>query len=171
MADRAGAITMKGKPLTLEGNEVKVGQTAPDFTLIAPDFSEKKLADFKGKTRIISVVPSLDTSVCDTETRRFNQEAANLGDDIVILTVSVDTPPAIKRWCGAAGIDRVVALSDFKDHNFGKSYGVRIKELGLLARCVFVVDKSDKVTYVQLVPEVAQEPDYNAVLEAAKKAG
>lgn len=171
MADRAGAITLKGKPMTLEGSELKVGQPAPDFTLTAADMSEKTLRDYEGKVKVISVVPSIDTPVCDTETRRFNEEAAKLGPDVVVLTVSVDAPPALKRWCAAAGIDKVICLSDFKDHDFGKSYGVRIKELGLMARCVFVVDRKDTVSYVQLVPEVAQEPDYAAVLEAAKKAG
>ena len=171
MAERSGAITFKGNPMTLEGNEVKAGQQAPDFTLTANDMSAKTLKDFAGKVKVISVVPSLDTPVCDRETRRFNEEAANLGDNIVVLTVSMDLPMAQKRWCAAAGIDKVVTLSDFKTHEFGKKWGVRIKELGLLARSVFVVDKNDKVTHVELVKEVAEEPNYDRVLEAARKVG
>lgn len=167
MIERKGVVTLKGNPVTVLGPELKVGEKAPDFTLKANDMSDKTLADFAGKIKIISVVPSLDTPVCDTETRRFNQEAANLGNDVVILTVSVDTPMAQKRWCGAAGVDKVVTLSDFKDHSFGLAYGVRIKEVGLLMRAVFVLDRNDKIVYIQRVPEVAQEPDYAAVLGAA----
>ncbi len=170
MAERANAITMKGKPMTLVGNEVRVGQPAPDFTLTGADMQPRTLKDFAGKVKIISVVPSIDTSVCATETRRFNEEASKLGDDVVILTVSVDTPMAQKRWCAAEGVDRVVLLSDFKDHGFGNAYGCRIKELGLLARQVIVVDKNDKVVYSELVKEVANEPDYDKALEAAKNA-
>lgn len=169
MTERAAAITLKGNPMTLIGDELKAGDKAPAFTLKATDMSDKTLADFAGKVKIISVVPSLDTPVCDTETRRFNDEAGKLGDDIVILTVSVDLPMAQKRWCGAAGVENVVCLSDFKDHSFGKAYGVRIKEIGLLARQVMVVDKDDVIRYVELVPEVAQEPDYDAALAAAKE--
>lgn len=170
MTERPEAITLKGNPMTLLGEALKPGDAAPAFSLKANDMSDKTLADFAGKVKLISVVPSLDTPVCDTETRKFNESAAALGDDIVILTVSVDTPMAQKRWCGAAGVDKVVTLSDFKDHSFGPAYGVRIKEIGLLARQVMVVDKDDKLTYVELVPEVAQEPDYDAALAAAKAA-
>ncbi len=170
MTERQGVITFGGAPLTLLGNEIKAGDKAPDFTLTDNDLAPKTLADYKGKVLIISAVPSLDTSVCDMETRRFNTEAANLGDDIAILTVSMDLPFAQKRWCGANGIDKVQTLSDHKDASLGTGYGVLIKELRLLARCIFVIDASGKVTYVQLVNEVTNEPDYNAVLEAAKKA-
>jgi thiol peroxidase len=170
MTERSGATTLKGNPMTLVGDEVQVGQTAPDFSLKATDMSDKSLSDYAGKVKLISVVPSIDTPVCDTETRKFNEKAAALGDDVVILTVSVDTPMAFKRWCAAAGIDQVECLSDFKDHGFGKAYGVRMKETGLLARQVMVVDKNDKVTYVELVKEVADEPDYDAAIEAAKAA-
>lgn len=166
MAERAGAITMKGNPLTLVGNEIKVGDQAPDATLVANDLSEVKLSSFKGKKVIISAVPSLDTPVCDTETRRFNQEAAKLGD-VVILTVSKDLPFAQKRWCGAAGVTAVKTLSDYRG-NFGETYGVLIKGLNLLARAIFVVDENGKVTYNQLVKEVAQEPNYEEVLKAVK---
>ncbi len=166
MAERAGAITMKGNPLTLVGNEVKVGDDAPDVTLVANDLSEVKLSSFKGKKVIISAVPSLDTPVCDVETRRFNQEAAKLGD-VVILTVSKDLPFAQKRWCGAAGVTAVKTLSDYRS-NFGETYGVLIKGLNLLARAIFVVDEKGKVVYNQLVKEVAQEPNYEEVLKAVK---
>jgi thioredoxin-dependent peroxiredoxin len=167
MTERAAAVTLKGNPMTLVGGELKVGDKAPDFTLKANDMSDKTLADFAGKVKIISIVPSLDTPICDTQTRRFNQDAGGL-DGVVVLTVSVDLPMAQKRWCGAAGVDNVVCLSDFKDHSFGKAYGVRIKEVGLLARQVMVVDKDNTIKYVQLVPEVAQEPNYDAALEVAK---
>lgn len=167
MSERPGAITFKGNPMTLVGNELGPGDAAPDFELIANDLSEKHLSDYVDKTIILSAVPSLDTGVCDTETRTFNEKAAGLGDDVVVLTVSMDLPFAQKRWCAAAGVDRVITLSDYKHATFGKAYGIFIKELGLLARCIFVI-KDGKITYQQLVPEVAEEPDYDAVLEAAK---
>ena len=160
MTERAAAVTLKGNPMTLVGAELKVGDTAPDFSLKANDMSDKTLADFAGKVKIISIVPSLDTPVCDTQTRKFNEDAGSL-DGVVVLTVSVDLPMAQKRWCGAAGVENVVCLSDYKDHSFGKAYGVRIKEVGLLARTVLVVDKDNTIKYVQLVPEVATEPDYD----------
>lgn len=168
MAERAGAITFKGNPMTLVGSEIKEGDTAPDFTLIATDLSEKHLADYAGKKLILSTVPSLDTGVCDAETRRFNEEAAKLGDDVQIVTVSMDLPFAQKRWCGAAGVDRVETLSDYRDREFAQNYGLLIKELGLLARCVLVIDPEGKVRYRQLVPEVAQEPDYEGVIGACR---
>ena len=170
MTERAEAITLKGNPMTLVGPELKAGDAAPAFSLKATDMSDKTLADYAGKVKLISVVPSLDTPVCDTETRKFNEHAAALGDGVVVLTVSVDTPMAQKRWCAAAGVEQVHCLSDFKDHTFGPAYGVRIKEIGLLARQILVVDQNDKITYVQLVKEVADEPDYDAALAAAKAA-
>ena len=170
MTERSKAVTLKGNPMTLVGDELKVGDPAPDFSLKATDMSDKSLADFAGKVKLISVVPSIDTPVCETETRTFNERAADLGDDIVVLTVSVDTPMAQKRFCAAQGIEKVHMLSDFKDHSFGPAYGVRIKEVGLLARQIFVVDKNNKITYTQLVGEVAEEPDYDAALGAAKSA-
>lgn len=169
MTERAAAITLKGNPMTLIGDALKAGDKAPAFTLKANDMSDKTLKDFAGKVKILSVVPSLDTPVCDTETRKFNEAAGKLGDGVIVLTVSVDLPMAQKRWCAAAGVDNVVTLSDFKDHSFGKAYGVRIKEIGLLARQVMVIDKNDTIQYVELVPEVAQEPNYDAALAAAKK--
>ncbi|MEM1109024.1 MAG: thiol peroxidase [Planctomycetota bacterium] len=170
MTERPETVTLKGNPMTLLGDELKVGDAAPDFSLKANDMSDKSLADYAGKVKLISVVPSLDTPVCDTETRKFNEAASGLGDGVVVLTVSVDTPMAQKRWCGAAGVENVETLSDFKDHAFGPAYGVRIKEVGLLARQIFVVDADDKITYTQLVTEVAEEPDYDAALAAAKAA-
>ena len=166
MAERTGLTTMKGNPLTLLGNEVKVGDAAPDATLVANDLSEVKLSSFKGKKVIISVVPSLDTPVCDLQTKRFNQEASKLGD-VVVVTVSKDLPFAQKRWCAAAGATAVKTLSDYRG-NFGEIYGVLLKGLNLLARAIFVVDAGGKVRYVQLVKEVATEPDYEAVLKAVR---
>jgi len=167
MVERKGAITMKGNPLTLIGPEIKPGDQAPDVVLVANDLSEVKLSSFRGKKIILSVVPSLDTPVCDLQTRRFNKEASMLAD-VVVLTVSRDLPFAQKRWCGAAGTTAVVTLSDYRG-NFGETYGVLIRGLGLLARCIFVIDEKGKVTYTQLVKEVTHEPDYEDVLKSVKK--
>lgn len=169
MSERKGQITMNGNPLTLLGEPVQTGRKAPDFEVLANDLSVVKSADLKGKVCIICSVPSLDTSVCDTETRKFNEHAAALGDDIAVWVISMDLPFAQKRWCGAAGIDRVKTLSDHRDASFGKAFGVLIKELRLLARAVFVLDKEGVVRYTQLVKEVAQEPDYDAALKAARE--
>ena len=169
MTERSGATTMHGNPLTLVGNELKVGDSAPDVTLLDNELQPVNLSSFKGKTCILSSVPSLDTPVCDMETRKFNDAAGNLGDNIVILTISMDLPFAQKRWCGAAGVDKVHTLSDHLNASFGEAYGVLIKELRLLARAIFVVDKSGSIRYIQLVKEVSEEPDYDAVLEAATK--
>jgi thioredoxin-dependent peroxiredoxin len=163
------SVTFKGNAVTLLGNEVKVGDQAPDFKVLANDMSEVTLQDTKGQVRLISAVPSLDTGVCDAETRRFNEEAVKL-DNVKVLTVSVDLPFAQKRWCGAAGIENVQTVSDHRELSFGEAYGVAIKELRLLARAVFVVDSNDKVTYVQYVSEVTDHPDYEAAVEAAKQA-
>jgi thiol peroxidase len=168
MKERTGIVTIHGNPLTLLGPELKPGDTAPDFTLADNDLKPKTLADFAGKTLIISAVPSLDTPTCDMETRRFNKEAASLGADIKILTVSMDLPFAQKRWCGAAGVDAVVTLSDYMTAGFGEAYGVLIKELHLLARAVFVVDKTGTIKYLEIVKEVATEPHYDAALSAAR---
>lgn len=170
MPERTGLITMHGNGLTLTGNPVNVGDKAPDFTVTDNDLGSKSLADYAGKVLIIAAVPSLDTSVCDIEARRFNSEAAELSDDIEILTISMDLPFAQKRWCGAAGADQVVTLSDHAAASFGENYGLLIKELRLLARAVLVVDREGVITYQEIVPEVANEPDYAAALEAAKKA-
>ncbi|WP_134703426.1 thiol peroxidase [Ammoniphilus sp. YIM 78166] len=162
-------VTFKGNLITLLGNEVKVGDQAPNFTVLANDLSPVTLENSKGTVRIISVVPSIDTGVCDQQTRRFNEEAANL-ENATILTVSVDLPFAQKRWCGAADIDKVQTLSDHRDLSFGEAYGVAIKELRLLARAVFVIDKNDKVTYAEYVSEATNHPNYEAAVEAAKAA-
>ncbi|MBX6396324.1 MAG: thiol peroxidase, partial [Alicyclobacillaceae bacterium] len=156
-------------PVTLLGNPVKVGDPAPNFTVLANDLSPVTLEDFKDTVRIISVVPSLDTPVCDQQTRRFNEEAAKL-PGVTVLTISVDLPFAQKRWCGAAGIDKVKTLSDHRDLSFGMAYGVVMQDLRLLARAVFVVDKQGKLVYVEYVPDVGQHPNYEAALEAAKAA-
>jgi thiol peroxidase len=168
MKEQKRTVTMKGNPLTLVGNEVKVGQPAPDFEVIANDMSPVKLSSFKGKVCIICSVPSLDTSVCDIETRRFNEEAGKLGSNVVVLTISMDLPFAQKRWCGAAGIKNVQTLSDYRDASFGKAYGVLIKELRLLARAVLVIDKKGIIRYVQIVDELTNEPDYKAALDVVK---
>jgi thiol peroxidase len=169
MEERTGIVTMKGNPLTLVGNEVKVGDVAPEFEVLANDLSPVKFSSFRDKVCIVSSVPSLDTPVCDTETRRFNEEAERLSSDVAILTISMDLPFAQKRWCGAAGITRVQTLSDHRDASFGTSYGVLIKELRLLARAVFVVDRNGVVQYVQLSKEITQEPDYEGILRAVSK--
>ena len=168
MEDRKDIITMKGQPLTLLGKGLKVGEPALDFEALTNDLSPIKLSSFRGKTCIISSVPSLDTSVCDTMTRRFNEEAGSLGGDVVVLTISMDLPFAQGRWCGAAGVKNVQTLSDHRDASFGNAFGVLIKELRLLARAVFVVDKEGIVRYVQIVNELTNEPDYEAVLQAVK---
>jgi thiol peroxidase len=169
MKERPGLVTIKGNPLTLVGNEVQIGQPAPDFTALDNDLEAVDFSSYRGKVCVISSVPSLDTPVCDAQTRRFNGEAAKLGDDVVILTISMDLPFAQKRWCGAAGVDRVQTLSDHRDASFGKAYGMLLMELRLLARGVLVVDRDGIIRYFQLVREVAEEPDYQAALDAVQK--
>jgi thioredoxin-dependent peroxiredoxin len=169
MEERKGAVTLRGNSFTLVGKEVKVGDKAPDVELLDNDLKPATFSAFKGKVVIVSSVPSLDTPTCDMETRRFNTEAAGLGDNVIILTVSTDLPFAQKRWCGAAGVDKVKTLSDHRETAFGQGYGVLIKELRLLARAIFVLDKKGVVQYVQLVKEISQEPDYAAVIAAVKK--
>lgn len=161
-------VRFKGNPVTLTGNEVKIGEQAPNFLVLDHELSPVTLEDSKGTVRIISVVPSVDTPVCDQQTRRFNEEAANL-NGVTVLTVSVDLPFAQKRWCGAAGIDQVQTLSDHRDLSFGNAYGVVIEELRLLARAIFVIDKLDKVVHVEYVSEVTEHPDYEAAIGAARK--
>lgn len=161
-------VNMKGNPMPLEGEEVTVGSQAPEFTLTGIDMKPVSLSDTSG-VRIFSIVPSLDTPVCDAQTRRFNEAAAEL-DGVSILTISRDLPFAQKRWCGAAGVDKVTTLSDYKDGSFGRGWGVMLQPLQIHARAVYVVDASNKVTYAQLVPEVTEHPDYDACLAAAKQA-
>ncbi|MEW5774339.1 MAG: thiol peroxidase [Thermodesulfobacteriota bacterium] len=164
------SVTFKGAPLALAGSLPRPGDPAPAFAALANDLSPKTLADYPGKVLVICAVPSLDTPVCDMETRRFNQEAGRLGPDVQVLVVSMDLPFAQARWCGAAGADHVQTLSDHREAAFGTNWGVLIPALRLLARAVFVVGRDGRVAYVQLVPEIAQEPDYAAVLAAAAKA-
>ncbi|MHC4062035.1 MAG: thiol peroxidase [Planctomycetota bacterium] len=168
MQEREGAITVKGDPLTLLGEQVKVGDPAPDCEVLDNDLSPVRLSSYHGKVCIICSVPSLDTPVCDTETRKFNEQAGQLTEQVTVLTISMDLPFAQKRWCGAAGIENVQTLSDHRDAAFGAAYGVLIKELRLLARAVFVVDKAGTIRYIQLVRELTEEPDYDAALKAAK---
>lgn len=162
-------VTFQGNPLHLEGEQPVVGQKAPDFSLSANDLSPRGLGDYAGKVLVLVSVPSLDTPVCDMEVRRFNTEAASLSDKVRIVAVSCDLPFAQARWCGAAGVKAVESLSDHMETSFGKKYGVLIKELRLLARAVFVVAPDGTLAYSQIVPEVSNEPDYGAVLEAVKK--
>jgi thioredoxin-dependent peroxiredoxin len=166
--ERTGVATLKGNPLTLIGPELKAGDKAPDFKVNKDLVTEVSLKDFAGKVKLISVVPSIDTGVCDAQTRRFNEEASKLGDEVVVLTISNDLPPAQARWCGAAGVDRVTMLSDYKNVSFGDAYGVHIKELRLLMRSIFVVDKNDNITYVEYLKEMTEHPDYEQALAAVR---
>jgi thioredoxin-dependent peroxiredoxin len=168
---RTGVITFKGNPMTLLGNEIRVGQTAPDFTVFYFEGGLKKITlnDLKGKPSIVSVVPSLDTGVCQIQTKRFNQDLAAFGDSINALTVSRDLPFAMNRFCGAEEIKAMRTGSDYQDGSFGNGWGLMIDELKLLARAVYVLDKDGKVVYGQIVPEVTMEPDYAGAVEALKK--
>ncbi|MGH7901811.1 MAG: thiol peroxidase [Thermodesulfobacteriota bacterium] len=168
--ERPGAVTMRGNPVTLIGPEIKIGDKAPNFNAVeALGSPPVSLDSLKGKVKVFNVIVSVDTPVCDVQTKRFNAEAASLPGDVQILTVSMDLPFAQKRYCGAAGIDKVKTASDYKDASFGQAYGVLIKENRLLARAVFVVDKDDKVQYVEYVKEVTHEPNYDGALNAIKK--
>jgi thiol peroxidase len=166
--ERTGLVTFKGNPLTLLGQEVKVGDRAPNFQVVDKAMQRVTLDSFKGKVKIITAVPSLDTPVCDTETHRFNDEAGKLPEKAVVLTISMDLPFAQARWCAAAGVDKVQTFSDYRDRSFGLAYGVLLKELKLLSRSVFIVDEQDFIRYVELVPEVTQQPDYERVMNAAR---
>ena len=157
-------ITFKQEPITLLGSQVKTGETAPEFTLLDNDLNEVNLSTYDGQKKLISVVPSIDTGVCDQQTRKFNEEASQ--EDGVVLTVSVDLPFAQKRWCASNGLDNVITLSDHKDLSFGKNYGVVMEELRLLARSVFVLDKNNKVVYSEIVTEGTDFPDFESALEA-----
>jgi thiol peroxidase len=173
MADRVGAVSFKGNPVTLSGPEIKPGSDAPDFTAVDNGLQPVKLSQARGKVIVLSAVPSLDTPVCDMETRRFNQEASKLGGNVEVWTVSMDLPFAQKRWCGAAGATAVKTLSDFREHSFAQNYGVLVKEgplAGLTARAVFVVGKDGKVKHVEYVKEITTEPNYDTALSAVKQA-
>ena len=167
--ERKNAVTFKGNPLTLIGEEIKPGMKAPDFEVLANNLTPVNLSNYDGKIKVISVVPSLDTPVCDTQTRKFNQEAVNFSKDVVVLTISMDLPFAQTRWCGAAGVSNVITLSDHKDGNFGMAFGVYIAELRLLSRSVFILDKNNEVKYVEYLSEVTNEPDYARAIDALKK--
>jgi thiol peroxidase len=169
MTERQGVITIHGNALTLVGDEVKVGSPAPEAELLDNGLNPVKISSYRGKALVIVSVPSLDTPVCDIETRRFNDEAANLGPDIQLITISMDLPFAQKRWCGAAGVANLQTLSDHRQADFGTAYGVLIKELRLLARAVFIVDREGMVQYMQLVQEVTNEPNYEEVLQTLNK--
>lgn len=163
------SVTFKGAPQQMSGQLPQVGQKAPDFKLVANDMSGVSLENSRGKVRIVSVVPSVDTPVCSIETARFNREFDNLPENVVGYTVSVDTPFAQKRWCAAEGVEKMQLLSDFKGQKFSRDYGVYLDDLGITARCIFIIDKDDKVAYTQLVPEIAQEPDYDEVMSKARE--
>lgn len=166
--ERTGVATFKGNPITLIGPELKVGDQAPDFNLSKNLLEQSTLSDYAGKVKLISVVPSLDTGVCDAQTRRFNEAASELGDDVIVLTISADLPFAQARWCGAAGVDRVITLSDYRDNSFGKAYGVLIKEFVIDMRSIFVIDQNDVIQYVEYLPEMAEHPNYDQAVEAVK---
>ena len=166
---RHGAVTFKGNPLTLVGEEVKVGAAAPDFTLTGDAMQDIRKADLLGKPTIISVVPSLDTPVCQVQTKTFNQRLAALGDKVTALTVSLDLPFAMNRFCGAESIKSMRSGSDYMDRNFGQHWGLLIDELKILARAVYVLDAQGIVRYAQLVKEVASEPEYDAAIAALEK--
>lgn len=174
MADmRAGAVNFKGNPIGLGGPEIKVGQDAPDFTAVDNGLQPVKLSASKGKVVILSAVPSLETPVCDMETKKFNEEAGKLGGNVEVWTISMDLPFTQKKWCGAAGVSSVKTLSDFRDHSFSQNYGVMVKEgplAGLTARAVFVVGKDGKVKHAEYVKEITTEPSYDAAISAAKQA-
>ena len=168
MTGRVGAVTFKGIPLTVMGEPLELGDTAPEFTLRASDQSERTLADYTGKVKLISVVHSLDTGICDAQTRRFNEEAATLGETVAVITVSAEHPLNQRRWCGAAGIDQIEVLSDHYDMNFGDAYGTHIQEWRLQQRAIFVIDQEDTVRYIEYLPEIAQHPDYQSALSAVR---
>ena len=169
MKERFGLVTLKGQPVTLLGNSLKEGDSAPDFHVTDNDFKPFSFASLEDNIVIIASVPSLDTPICDLEARRFNLEAAALGEAVRILTVSMDLPFAQKRWCAAAGVSNLLTLSDHKEASFGTEYGVLIKELRLLARAVFIVDRQKIIRYIELVKEVGQEPNYDLALDVARK--
>jgi thiol peroxidase len=168
MNESTAKVTFKGNPVTLVGKETKVGDKAPDFTVVGADLSPVKLSDFDGKVRILAIYPSIDTGVCQAQNRRFNAEAAGLGD-AVVLSISCDLPFAQKRFCAAEGLDNVITLSDHKEVDFGTKYGFLIKELRLLARGTVVIDRNGFVKFVEYVPEIATEPDYDAAMSVVRE--
>lgn len=167
--ERPGVVTLKGKPVTLLGPEIKTGDPAPDFTVQANDFSDVRLSDFKGTVKLIASVPSVDTPVCDLEIRRFNEEAVKMDRNVQVLIVSMDLPFAQKRFCGSAGIQNVKTYSDHSLAEFGLKYGVLIKDLRLLSRAIFIVDEKDIVRYIEIVPENGTPPDYDSALKTLRE--
>jgi len=170
-AQRDEMVLVRGMPTALEGRDVRVGQEAPDVRMIAQDMSEIRLSDYRGSVVLLATVPSLDTGVCSMETQTFNERAATMSDDVVVLTVSRDLPTAQARWCGLHGVSDVVVASDYRYGDVGRSFGVELESNGLLARTIFVIDAEGVIRYQQIVPEVTQEPDYDEAIEAAEAAG
>ncbi|MFN4033103.1 MAG: thiol peroxidase [Fimbriimonadales bacterium] len=167
--ERSNAVTFQGQPLTLVGNALKPGEPAPDATVVKQDLTPVNIHDYKGHVLLISVVPSLDTSVCSAQTKRFNEEASKLPDSVKLVTVSMDLPFAQKRFCGAEGIDKIEVLSDHREGAFGQAYGTLVKELRILCRAVFVVDAQGVVRYAEYVPEITNHPNYDAALQAVRQ--
>lgn len=170
MSERTGIVTLLGNPVTLTGNPVEAGDQAPTFKGLTNDLTEFSSESLTGKTVILLTVPSVDTPVCDTEVRRFNEKASGLADNVVVVVASVDLPFAQSRWCGNAGVDRIHVISDHRDLDIGMKFGVVIKEARLLARSAFVISPSGSVVLSHIVPEVGDEPDYEAILKAASAA-
>lgn len=168
MLERKGAVTFQSNPLTLIGPELKVGDKAPDFKIVDTALKPVTLADSRGKIRLLSVVPSIDTPVCDLQTRRFNEEAAKLPESIAVFGISMDLPFAQGRWCKLAKTDKIRLLSDYQEHSFGQAYGVFIKELKFLSRAIFVIGPDEKLQYVEYAKEITQHPDYEKVLRFLK---
>ena len=169
LPQKKGLVTAKGNPLTLLGKELKVGDKAPDFQVVDNSLSPVKLTDFTGKVVLLSVTPSIDTGICDLQAKRFNRMATEVSGDVVILSISVDLPFALARWCGATGSDKIKTLSDYQDWNFGLQYGMLVKESRLLARSGWIIDKNGVIQYIQIVPEMPTEPDYEDAFGALKK--
>ena len=167
--ERKNIVKAHGNPVTLMGAEIKVGDKAPDFTVLDGNLKEIRLKDYDGKIKLVSVTPSLDTPVCDMQARRFNQEAGKLPDSVAVLNISMDLPFAISRFCTTAGIDKVKAYSDHRDASFGTAYGVLIKELRLLARSIFIIDRNNVIRYIEIVPELTDPPDYDRALKEVNK--
>lgn len=169
LPQKKGLVAARGNPLTLLGQELKVGDKAPDFQVVDIDLKPVKLSDFHGQVVLLSVTPSVDTGICDLQAKRFNKMATEISGDVVILNISMDLPFALARWCGATGSDKIKTLSDYQDWNFGLQYGLLIKETRLLSRSVWIIDKDGVIQYIQIVPEVPTEPDYNEAFDALKK--
>lgn len=167
--ERKGKVKVNGEPLTLLGNELKIGDTVPFFMVTDSDLKDVDSKEFAGKNIIISVTPSLDTPVCDLQIKRFNSEASALGDEVVVLNISVDLPFAIRRFCNTNGIDKVKTLSDYKDVDFGTKFGVLIKENRLLARSIFIIDRNNRLVYFELVDDITHHPNYDKAISELKK--